>query len=275
MIELSEAIVLAEQINQMLSGKKIKSVTAMKSPHKFAWYSGDPQCYQYMLTEKTISNAENYGGFVQINADDATILFADGVNLRYHANNDKRPLKHQLLIEFDDFTALSASVQMYGGLWCCVNQEFDNPYYLISKNKPSPFSEKFTRDYFDSIVADTDIKKLSVKALLATEQRIPGLGNGSLQDILYNAKIHPKQKVKNLNGEDLDKLYNSIKSTFAEMVNGGGRDTEKDLFGKIGGYKTKLSKNTYDKECSACGSKIIKEAYLGGSIYYCPVCQKI
>lgn|GEM_PF-2077218 len=30
------------------------------------------------------------------------------------------------------------------------------------------------------------------KAFLATEQRIPGLGNGVLQDILWTARIHPK-----------------------------------------------------------------------------------
>jgi hypothetical protein len=34
-----------------------------------------------------------------------------------------------------------------------------------------------------------EVKKLSLKALLATEQRIPGLGNGVLQDILFKARM--------------------------------------------------------------------------------------
>jgi len=42
MIELPEAFVLSRQINETVSGKTIKNVIAAQSPHKFAWYSGDP-----------------------------------------------------------------------------------------------------------------------------------------------------------------------------------------------------------------------------------------
>jgi len=46
------------------------------------------------------------------------------------------------------------------------------------------------------------------------------------------------------------------------------------LHGKPGRYKTLLSRNTVNKPCSACGTIIRKEAYMGGSIYFCPQCQK-
>jgi formamidopyrimidine-DNA glycosylase len=59
------------------------------------------------------------------------------------------------------------------------------------------------------------------------------------------------------------------------MVSQGGRDTETDLFGQPGGYQTVLSKNTVDKPCPVCAALIKKEAYLGGSIYYCPGCQPL
>jgi formamidopyrimidine-DNA glycosylase len=105
--------------------------------------------------------------------------------------------------------------------------------------------------------------------------RIPGLGNGVLQDILFNAGIHPKKKVKTFSGKDKEKLFDSVKATLAEMTMLGGRDTERDLFGCFGGYKTKLSRNTAGKPCPVCGSIIKKEAYLGGSIYFCEECQKL
>jgi len=53
------------------------------------------------------------------------------------------------------------------------------------------------------------------------------------------------------------------------MTAKGGRDTESDLSGKPGGYKTKLSKNTVGQPRAVCGTLVKKEAYLGGSIYYC------
>jgi formamidopyrimidine-DNA glycosylase len=57
------------------------------------------------------------------------------------------------------------------------------------------------------------------------------------------------------------------------MADWGGRDTEKDLYGLCGGYITRMSSKTASKPCPACGHEIIKEAYMGGSIYYCEHCQ--
>ncbi len=275
MIEMPEAIAVSKQINETISGKRIMNVIAAQSPHKFAWYHGDPGKYHELLTGKVIGKASGHGSMVEIQAEDAVILFGEGVGIRFHGENEKRPQKHQLLIEFDDFTALSASIQMYGGLWCFKEGEFDNPYFLLAKKRPSPFSEQFDRAYFEGIVSTPGTENLSAKALLATEQRIPGLGNGVLQDILYNAGIHPRKKVKAFTPKDKEILFDSVKATLAEMTLQGGRDTEKDLFGCSGGYKTKLSKNTVDKPCPACGKVIKKEAYLGGSIYYCEGCQRV
>jgi formamidopyrimidine-DNA glycosylase len=112
-----------------------------------------------------------------------------------------------------------------------------------------------------------------MKALLATEQRIPGLGNGVLQDILFKAGIHPKCKKSDISDSRKEQLFLSVKVALKKMADNGGRDTEKDIFGKPGGCKTILSKNTYKDPCPSCGDSVVKEAYMGGSIYYCPSCQ--
>jgi formamidopyrimidine-DNA glycosylase len=114
----------------------------------------------------------------------------------------------------------------------------------------------------------------SVKAFLATEQRLPGLGNGVLQDILFNARVNPKSKVSLLTEAELKALFDSVKTTLRQMADQGGRDTETDLFGNHGGYHTLMSKNTVSRPCPVCGGEIIKTAYMGGSVYYCPSCQE-
>lgn len=275
MIELPESIALASQLNETIRGKRIANVTAAQTPHKFAWYHGDPQKYHELLSGKVIEKANGIGSMVEVFAGDAVMLFGDGVGLRYHNEDEQKPLKHQMLVEFDDFFAVSAVVQMYGGLMCFRCGEMDNKYYRAAKEKPSPLSDRFDRQYFDGLLSLRESQKLSAKAFLATEQRIPGLGNGVLQDILYIARIHPKRKINTLNGEDTDRLFRSIKETLAEMAFKGGRDTEKDLFGCPGGYMTHLNKNTLDKPCPICDGAIKKESYMGGSIYYCEGCQKI
>ena len=274
MIELPEAYTLANQLNQVFEGKTIVSAVANFSPHGFAWYSGDPALYNSKLAGRKITGTAAYGGRPEIHADGMIISFLDGVRLRYLEAEAKRPAKHQLLLEFDDGSALYCTIQMYGGMMAFPDEPNDDFYYNAAKEKPSPFSDAFGEAYFDNL--RNGVKPtLSVKAFLATEQRIPGLGNGVLQDILFNAGIHPKRKLQTLTDSETEKLYNSVKSTLLSMRSQGGRDTEKDLFGCKGGYKTVLSANTLKNPCLICNSELVRQAYLGGNIYFCPVCQEI
>ncbi len=274
MIELPEAAVLARQCNETIRGKTVKNVIAAGSPHKFAWYMGDPRYYADLLTGKTIDGAASHGGQVEIAAGDVRMAFSDGVNLRYVELSQKPPCKHQLLLEFEDGSRLVASVQMYGGLLAFVEGKNDNRYYLMAKEKPAPLSDAFDEAYFNTLFGE-DTGRLSLKAFLATEQRIPGLGNGVLQDILFNARVHPKKRVESMAADDRRFLFDAIRTTLAEMVARGGRDTETDLLGSPGGYLTTLSKNTVGQPCAVCHTPIRKEAYMGGSIYYCAVCQRL
>lgn len=272
MIEIPESYALAKQLNQTISGKIISYVKANQSPHSFAWYHGNPDDYDELLSGKTIGQAYARAGMVEIEAEDCRILLGDGATLRYYEDLKKVPKKHQLYVEFDDGTALVCTIQMYGGIWAFREGEFGNPYYIGAKEKPSPLSEQFDFEYFKSLRTDKT-HNLSAKAFLATEQRIPGLGNGVLQDILYLSEIHPKRKMMNVTEEEYQKLYDIAKSTLRQMADEGGRDTEKDLFGNPGGYRTYLSKKTAWTPCSKCGYELHKDNYMGGSIYYCEKCQ--
>ncbi len=276
MIEIPEAYVLAAQVNEALAGKTIANVTANAHPHKFAWFSGNPEGYHNMLSGKKITEANpgtryTCGGNTEVLCEDMLLVFS--TPLKLHQQGDKLPKKHQLLIEFEDFTHLSATVQMWGAMLCYPLSDGPPEGYNI-KNNPTPMDDAFDENYFSSLRKDVK-GTLSVKAFLATEQRIPGLGNGVLQDILFNAKIHPKTKLEKISDSWFEKMYSSVKDTIRRMAAEGGRDTEKDLYGVSGGYKTILSNKTVNQPCPACGDKIMREAYLGGNIYFCPTCQKL
>ncbi len=274
MLEIPEAVTIARQIGGQLTGKRIVTAVAAAFPHGFAWYNGDPAGYGELLAGRMVAGARAVGGMVEVLLDGAGMIFCDGASPRFCAPGAKRPKKHQLLVEFDDGSALSCGVQMYGGMWAFRVGEFENGYYETAKRKPSPLTDAFTPGVFGDIVAAAD-GKLSAKALLATEQRIPGLGNGALQDILFRAGIHPKRKVQTLTESDVERLYESTVGTLRRMTEAGGRDVEKDFFGNAGGYKTVLSRLTVGKPCPVCGQEIVKEPYLGGAVYCCPGCQRL
>jgi formamidopyrimidine-DNA glycosylase len=272
-IELPEAIRLSDQINEFVCGRCVSSVVSLHTPHKLAWYYGEPKQYSKLLVGKTIGKASALGSMVEINIQNANLLFGEGAAIRFHNRDEPRAVKHQLLVEFKDGSAISFSIQMYGGVGCFLEGNLDNPYYKVAKEKPSPLSSAFDKNYFSKLISTQDVHPLSLKAFLATQQRIPGLGNGVLQDILFNAKLHPKKKINSLTDKEKEVLFDSVIRTLSEMVVKGGRNTEADLFGHHGGYETILCKNTVNKPCAICKTTIKKEAYMGGSIYYCEKCQ--
>lgn len=274
MTELPEALTLAKQLRDTVAGRSVARVEAGRSPHGFAFYSLPTEEYPAVLAGRPLGPAEAHGMFIFMSAGENALLLGDGINLRYYAEAAEAPPKHQLLLELEGGGALVCSVQMYGGMWACPGGVCDNPYYRTALEKPSPLSEAFDAAYFEGLLASAK-PTLSAKAFLATEQRIPGLGNGTLQDILFRARINPRRKIATLDGAERRTLFTATRETLREMTDAGGRDTERDLFGQPGGYRTILSKNTLDDPCPVCGATIVKEPYLGGAVYYCPKCQPI
>ncbi len=276
MNELPESLTVAKQLRETVLGQRITHAVANASPHGFAFYFGEPNLYGDLLRGHVIEDAVSHGMYTELLLDGAVcVALFDGVNIRYCAPGAKVPEKHQLLLTLSDGSSLVCTIQMYGGIWAfAAGAADDNPYYRAAQDKPSPLSEAFDKAYFTKIMDDAPANT-TAKALLATQQRIPGLGNGVLQDILFNARIHPKRKLATMSQGERDALFHSVKDTLSNMTRLGGRDVEKTLFGQAGGYQTRLSNKTLAQPCLDCGSSLVRQPYLGGNIYFCPACQPL
>lgn len=271
MIELPEALNLAKQLQSGLVNRKVSAVLPPTKRHKYCFFSKEPTLYQDDLLNAKVVDAEGFGIFVDLVFDNGLRLsINDGIHCRLHI--DSQPEEYQLLIQFDGGRNLAFTVGMYGSL-LLHDDNFDNTYYKASRSAVSLFKDEMTDHFFNTLAASS--QSLSAKAFLATEQRFPGIGNGMIQDILYEAGIHPKRKVMALSESEKRNLLNAVQRVAADMINLGGRNTEKDIYGMPGLYSSKMSKNTVGKPCDICSTLIMKESYMGGSVYYCPNCQKL
>lgn len=271
MIELPESITIASQFNQ-LAGKNISRVILQQTPHRFAFIN--PKIgFEPLVCGQIIQKGYHVGGFACLETEDCIIAFSDGAYPRYYSDAKSFPKTSQLFMEFCEGGAIASSVQMYGFFYAFSKDDCNDNYFLRSKNRPNALSGDFTMDYFKQLFASC-CGKLSVKAFLATEQRIPGLGNGVLQDVLWQAELNPKCKLYKLSDYDVETLYNSLVDLNKQMAMAGGRITEKDLFGNKGKYNTLMCASNVAMPCIRCGAPIQKAAYMGGNVYYCPQCQK-
>lgn len=276
MIELPEAYTIATQMTAALRGKRIAGVVRGNVPHKFAFYNHSEEEYRALLNGRRLESARGNGSFILLGVDSGQfLLFGDGgERILLHASEASLPKKHHFLLRFEDGASLTVTVQGWGFAMLIDPAEFPPPYYR-EKNRVSPLSAEFNFEFFESLFEELGPDSAcSAKYFLVSKPGVWGMGNGCLQDILFQARLHPRRRVVELSPQERRGLYEAIRGMLAEMVRLGGRDSETDLFGQPGGYRRIMHNEAVGEPCPACGSSIEKAAYLGGAVYYCPNCQK-
>ena len=275
---------VAKQLEPLIAGKTIRKVVANQNPHTFVWFATEPAraftdaqaaggVARY-LTDKSVGricvNMGGYGFFNFLHVGNRALM--SDIVPRYTPPHDIPTKKHQLLITFEDGSHLSYAASLGGALFLFETDGAGDPVGYKS-DFPLIDTEGFAYDFFHALIDKERGKTLSVKQLLATKNRIPGIDNNLLQDILWEAQINPKRKIDTLAEDDIRRIYTAIKTVPSTIIAAGGKDIDKDVFGSMGGFHSKVSRNTVGKPCERCGSIVVKEAYLGGSVFYCPNCQ--
>jgi formamidopyrimidine-DNA glycosylase len=275
MFELPEYTVLARQMNTTLKGKTVVDGLLGNSPHKFVWYNRTHEEFAWLTREKSVGEARVQGRWLSLPLLPGYVLLLGecGGKILYHAAGSKLPAKYHLYLGFEDGSFLTAMTTMWGAMELYeAGKEQERAY--VRGMRPTPVEPEFTFDYFSGLIDElAEGKKQSVKGLLTLEQSIPGLGNAIAQDIMFNARLHPRHPIAELGLQQRHVLYEAVVNTVEEVTRLGGRYDEFDLFGRPGGYVRLLDKSAQGRPCPQCGCPIEKISYLGGSSYFCPRCQ--
>ena len=275
MFEIAEYSVLSNQINQVLQGKTIHTGNLGNSPHKFVWQNCNSDEFAAKVAGKVVGKSFVRGRWLFIPLEPGfTLLLGEcGGKMLYHQPGSKLPAKYHMYVEFSDGSFLTETTQMWGAMEIYEGDEVWQREY-IKGMRYTPQDEAFNLEYFNQLIDEIiKNKKYSAKALLTQDQLIPGLGNACAQDILFNAKLHPKHIIANLDKSERETLFKVIIETVQAIIDDGGRYDEVDLYGAKGGYIRIMDKNAVGKACPRCGTDIQKISYLGGSCYFCPGCQ--
>lgn len=229
-----------------------------------------------MVLGKTIGESWARGRWLFIPFEPGYVFLIGecGGKALYHPPGSNPPTKYHLLVAFEDGSSFSVTTQMWGALELYERgQEAQRQY--VKGMRLTPIDPGFNLVYFNGLIDSLLTgEKRSVKALLTQDQLIPGLGNAIAQDIMFNARLHPRHPLSKLDPDERRALYEAIGTTLQEAIQKGGRYDEVDLFNQPGGYVRLMDKNALQRPCPGCGGPVEKIAYLGGSCYVCPQCQK-
>ncbi|MFA5729765.1 MAG: DNA-formamidopyrimidine glycosylase [Candidatus Magasanikbacteria bacterium] len=138
---------------------------------------------------------------------------------------------------------------------------------------PEPLEKDFTLPIFKKLF---EKKKGKIKQVLMDQNFISGIGNIYASEILFKAKIHPEEEIKNLNDEDLKNIYTAMREILEKAIElrGDSFSDFRTLYGEKGGAQS--MNKVYQKEgktCPRCGGMIKRITQGGRGTFFCPKCQ--
>jgi formamidopyrimidine-DNA glycosylase len=144
----------------------------------------------------------------------------------------------------------------------------------LSELGPEPFSEGFTTAYLKGKIGS---RKAQIKPLLLDQKVVSGIGNIYVDEILYDARLHPRRKANTLWDEEWEALTRAIRANLAAGIEHRGTTVRlyRDVLDRPGEHQNHL--RVFEKDgqpCpGGCGGKIVREKVSGRPTHYCPGCQ--
>jgi formamidopyrimidine-DNA glycosylase len=147
----------------------------------------------------------------------------------------------------------------------------------LSTLGPEPLEEEFKEKGAEYLRETLASRRAQIKPLLLDQKVVSGIGNIYVDEILYNARLHPRRKANTLSGEDWSRLHTAILENLAAGVEHRGTTVRlyKDVLGRPGEHQNYLRVfEKHGKPCPGCEGKVVREKVGGRPTHFCPSCQR-
>jgi formamidopyrimidine-DNA glycosylase len=114
-------------------------------------------------------------------------------------------------------------------------------------------------------------KRSEVRNLLQDQTFVSGIGNAYADEILWDARLHPKRRVGSLTADEMHRLYTSLRSVVAT----GLAEVETAMPPQLGEKpRAHLQvRGRAGKPCPRCGTTLIRRRKSLDDVDLCPKCQ--
>lgn len=138
----------------------------------------------------------------------------------------------------------------------------------IASLGPDPLADDFTREAFGELLAG---RSAQIKGVLRDQSVIAGVGNAYSDEVLHVAKLSPFAKASTLTDEQVDTLYQALRSTLTDAVAAASGKPAKELKdAKRAGMRVH---GRTGEACPACGDVVREVSFADRSLQYCATCQ--
>jgi formamidopyrimidine-DNA glycosylase len=114
----------------------------------------------------------------------------------------------------------------------------------------------------------------TVKRALTDPHLFSGIGNAYSDEILHRARLSPIALTQKLSGDEIERLFTSIRVVFAEWIERLRRDVGSGFPEKVTAYRPEMAVHgRYGLPCPVCGTPVQRIVYAENETNYCASCQ--
>ena len=146
----------------------------------------------------------------------------------------------------------------------------------LSALGPEPLEEEFRENGAKYLRETLSSRRAQIKPLLLDQKVVSGIGNIYVDEILYDARLHPRRKANTISNEEWKELHAAILKNLAAGVEHRGTTVRlyKDVLNRTGEHQNYLRVfEKHGKPCPDCGGKVVREKVGGRPTHFCPSCQ--
>ena len=145
----------------------------------------------------------------------------------------------------------------------------------LSSLGPEPLGEGFGVEYLRETIGS---RRAQIKPLILDQKVVAGIGNIYADEILFDARLHPRRKADTLSDEEWAALRGAIRENLAAGVEHRGTTVRlyRDVLNRPGEHQNHLRVfEKHGRPCpEGCGGEVVRESVGGRPTHYCPGCQR-
>jgi formamidopyrimidine-DNA glycosylase len=139
----------------------------------------------------------------------------------------------------------------------------------IARLGPDPLADEFTPEVLRRILDDAG--RAQLKGVLRMQSNNAGIGNAYSDEILHLARMSPFKPANSLTPEELDVLFDAIKTDLGDAVERSRGLAATELKGEKKSH-LRVHGRTGQK-CPVCGDLVREVSFADSSLQYCATCQ--
>lgn len=221
-----------------------------------------PRALDRALRGRTFEEPDRHGKWLVAWTDGPALLLHFGMtgDLIWSGREPGRHRHDRVILELESGDEVRyRNMRKLGGAWLA----HDPAEAAAAMGELGPDALDVRRRQFRALLSR---RRGGMKALLMDQRFMAGVGNLIADEVLWQARLHPRRTAQSLDDTERDRLYDELRRVLSRWVAGYGAVP-------LRGRWLLAVRGEPGAACPRCGTSLARTTAGGRTTYFCPSCQ--